>query len=167
MVYIVLFGMVGTMVVMLVWNGYKSQLNVTETTHNTASLQTAMQAMDHDVRYSAAFSVTVSGAMLRTRSWEGDPISGAFVCHGWYYDATSKVLRRTMGATNTSGATTSSAHLWPQYVDGVQGSTVFAASGDSVRVRITGKPDQWGRETTIDTTIGQRPQSEQGSSPCF
>lgn len=168
MVYIILFGIVGTMVAMLVWNGYKSQLNVTETTYNTGNMQNAAALIDHDVRYAAAFSITNSGTMLRTRTWVGDPDAGAFQCHAWYYDAASKTLRHTSSAGDTMGASASSAASWDVYVDGVVATSPFTATDtDTVRVRLTGRPDAWGRNTGIDTSIVQRPQSEDGGAPCF
>ncbi|WP_291378276.1 prepilin-type N-terminal cleavage/methylation domain-containing protein [Demequina sp.] len=167
-VYMVLFGIVGTMVVMLVWNGYRSQLNVTETTYNSGNLQNAATALDHDVRYSSAFSVTEGGALLRTRTWVGDPETGGFQCHGWYVDSTNNTLHRGTGAGNTAGASAGTARLWPLYADGVVASTAFTAVDDqTVRIRLTGTPDAWGRSTVIDTTIVQRPQSSDGSGTCF
>jgi type II secretory pathway pseudopilin PulG len=168
LVYMLLFGIVGTMVVMLVWNGYRSQLNVTETTYNSGNLQNAALALDHDVRYSAAFSVTEGGAMLRTRSWVGDPETGAFECHGWYADSSNNTLRRGTGSGITSGATAASAASWPRYADGVEAVTAFTAvDSRTVQVRLTGVPDAWGRNTVIDTSIVQRPQSSDGSGTCF
>lgn len=167
-VYMLLFGIVGTMVTMLIWNGYRSQLNVTETTYNSGGLQNAAVAIDHDVRYSSAFAVTEGGAMLLTRTWVGDPETGQFVCRGWFVDTADNTLHRGVGPSDTSGATASSARSWDLYADGVEATTAFTKVDDvTVRVRLTGIPDAWGRNTVIDTTIVQRPQSSDGSGSCF
>ena len=167
-VYMMLFGIVGTMVVTLMWNGYKSQLNVTETTYNSGSLQNAASALDHDVRYSSAFNVSEGGTLLLTRTWVGDPDSGSYQCHGWYVDSTNNTLRRGVGSVTTSGATAATAKSWPLYAGGVVATEAFRdISDEMVRVQMTGTPDAWGRNTVIDTTIVQRPQSSDGSGTCF
>jgi len=167
MVYIALFMIVGTMVVVMMMNGYRTQLSVTQTTENTGGTQNAVKAIDRDIRFASAYRVTGSGSLLLVRTWVGDASSGSYSCRGWFYDNTSKVLRRATTAAQTSGATTTSARNWPIYLDGVTATTAFADVTKGVRVRFSGSPDAWGRETKVDTSIVQRPQDENGSSPCF
>lgn len=168
LVYMLLLGIVGTMVVTLLWNGVRTQLNVTQTTNNTGSIQTAARAIDQDVRYSSAYSIRHSGTMLLVRTWVGDPDTGGFVCRGWYYDSVSKALRRTTLETATAAASITTARNWDIYARGVDATTPFAqTTPGTVRVRISGLPESWGSGTAIDNTVNQRPQTEQGSAPCF
>jgi len=168
LVYMLLLGIVGTIVVTLLWNGVRTQLNVTETTNNTGNVQTAARAIDQDVRYSSAYAIRQSGSMLLVRTWIGDPETGKFVCRGWFYDSSAKALRRTTLQSATSTASLTSARTWDIYVRGVEASAPFSESAaGTVVIRLAGTPQSWGRATEIESTVSQRPQTEQGSAPCF
>ncbi|WP_430869225.1 type II secretion system protein [Demequina aurantiaca] len=168
LVYIVLLAIVGTMVVMLMLNGYKSQLNISQTTQNSGDSQNAIKAITYDVRYSSASKISPSGNLLVTRTWVGDPETGTYVCRGWFYDDATKKLRRATTSAATSGANATTASAWTQYVEGVTATSPFSTSGsDGVRVSFTGTPAAWGRDTGIDTVISPRPQTDTESAPCF
>ncbi|MFV0633508.1 type II secretion system protein [Demequina sp.] len=167
LVYMVLLGIVGTMVVMLLWNGYRTQLNVTETTQNSGKTQNAVWAISNDIRASSNFSVRAGGDLLLVRTWVGDPDDGAYACRGWFYDSDDRVLRRTADSADTAGATATTASTWTTYADDVDAAEPFRQDGDLLRMVFTGAPETWGQSTDIDTTVRKRPQSDEETSPCF
>lgn len=168
LVYIVLFGIVGTMIVMLVMNGFRTQMDVTATNQNSGESQNVAAAITEDVRYSSNFEIRAGGTLLVVRTWVGDPQSGAYECRGWFYDDAANVMRRSTSSSQTATATAGTAASWKAYASDIVATTPFAASGaDALRVSFTGAPDGWGRDTAIDTVILPRPQTDTESSPCF
>ncbi|WP_084130446.1 type II secretion system protein J [Demequina sp. NBRC 110055] len=167
LVYMFLFAIVFTMVAMLMINGFRTQSGVTQTTTRAGDAQNASAAIAYDVRYAAAFRIETGGDVLRTRTWEGTPSSGRYVCRGWYYDDVSAVLRHISSDTAVA-STAGGAQSWPVYAREVSADVPFTTiDGQRVDVNFATVTTQWGVDTRIDTSVTKRVQSETEGSPCF
>lgn len=165
LVYIILLGIVGTMVAMLLINGFRSQTRITETTASTGDIQNAAAAIENDVRQAAAVDINASGTLLRTRTWVGDPDSGSYQCRGWFYDSGSKTLRRSQ---LESAVAAGSGDSWSPYATDIVASAPFDLTDeDSVLIRLDSEPSGHGLGTKVETEVKPRPQDEDEGSPCF
>lgn len=181
LVYIFLFAIVGTMVVMLILNGFRSQTRITETTARTGEAQNASLQLEYDIRHAIEAQVDLGGTLLRTRTFVGSGTTGTWQCRGWFYDSASSTLRRTMDASAVASATAASAATWNIYARDVEASVPFRegapkpdgtwnSSAKAVALDFSAVPPTWGVGTKIDTVVNQRPQSdngEGGQSTCF
>ncbi|WP_062073074.1 PulJ/GspJ family protein [Demequina sediminicola] len=164
LVYILLFSIVGTMVVMLLVNGFRSQSRITQTTSSSGDVQNAANAIQADVRYAAAVDVRDSGNLLLTRTWVGSYDSGSYECKGWYYDDATQTLRRTA----SSGAVGSDTDSWSRYAKNIDATAPFSLTSEgAVRVEFESVPVGGGLGTKVDTQVNLRPQDEDGGAPCF
>lgn len=173
LVYILLFAIVGTMVVMLIINGFRSQTRITETTARTGEAQNASLQLEYDVRHAIEAQVDLGGTLLRTRTFVGSGATGTWQCRGWFYDSATSTLHRTTDPTEVASASATSAASWSIYARDVEASVPFRAgapnpdgtwnaSAKAVALDFSAVPPTWGVGTKIDTIVNQRPQTDNG-----
>ncbi|MDE0573044.1 prepilin-type N-terminal cleavage/methylation domain-containing protein [Demequina sp. B12] len=169
MAYIFLFSILAVMVATLVINGMRSQAEVTGTTNTTGEMQNAAAALEYDIRYASDIQISVGGQMLRTRTWYGEPDTGAYQCRGWFYDSADRKLKRSTSQAEVVSATATSASGWTTFASNVEATRAFHQEPNSktVDIRMEGDPAQWGIGTRIYTSVTNRPQSDEGGMTCF